>query len=181
VEGPAYLCCGVSPSVAHDPSPMRLPRSSRPLRQEPLGPPKFLPLLSTHTTLFVDPGRSSGISPIRSLCVGFWGVNTIAICVIAGHGAVSRVGECGLPCGRRGSLCPLHLCRSASTSFTGATLGRSGWCGLTPQGLAPCQKRQALLGALTARHQPRVASCASADAVVRAQDAPHNASAGPHR
>jgi hypothetical protein len=51
--------------------------------QDPLGPPKFLTLLSTHTTLFVDPGRPSGISPSRSLCVGFWGVNTIAVCVSA--------------------------------------------------------------------------------------------------
>ena len=31
-----------------------------------------------------------------------------------------------------------------------ATLGRSGWLVLTPQGLSPCKKRQALLGALTA-------------------------------
>ena len=30
-----------------------------------------------------------------------------------------------------------------------ATLGRGGWLNLTPQGLAPCKKRQALLGALT--------------------------------
>jgi len=30
-----------------------------------------------------------------------------------------------------------------------ATLGRSGWLILTPQGLSPCKKRQALLGALT--------------------------------
>ena len=30
-----------------------------------------------------------------------------------------------------------------------ATLGRGGWLNLTPQGLAPCKKRQASLGALT--------------------------------
>jgi len=30
-----------------------------------------------------------------------------------------------------------------------ATLGRGGWLNLTPQGLTPCKKRQALLGALT--------------------------------
>jgi hypothetical protein len=34
-------------------------------------------------------------------------------------------------------------------SFTAATLGMSGWLGLTQQGLAPCKKRQASLGALT--------------------------------
>ena len=49
--------------------------------QDPLGPPKFSTLLSTHTALFVDPGRPSGTSPSRSLCVGFWHVNTIAICI----------------------------------------------------------------------------------------------------
>ena len=30
-----------------------------------------------------------------------------------------------------------------------ATLGRGGWLNLTPQGLTPCKKRQASLGALT--------------------------------
>ena len=52
--------------------------------QEPGGPPKFLTPLSTHTTLFVDPDRPSGISPKkRSLCAGFWCVKTIAVCIIA--------------------------------------------------------------------------------------------------
>jgi hypothetical protein len=155
--------CRVRPtSVSGFPRPwltIRLPCASRippvPPRQEPLGPPKFLTLLSTHTTLFVDPGRPSGISPTRSLCVGFWGVKPIAICVSAHNGAVSSFGECGLPYGLRGSLCTLHLCRSVSTSFTGATLGRSGWLDLTPQGLAPCKKRQASLGAPT----PGVSRC----------------------
>jgi len=40
--------------------------------QEPSGPPKFLTLLSTPTTLLVDPDRPSGRSPTRVLCVGFW-------------------------------------------------------------------------------------------------------------
>ena len=35
-----------------------------------------------------------------------------------------------------------------------ATLGRGGWLNLTPQGLAPCKKRQALLGALTVLRSP---------------------------
>ena len=81
--------------------------------QEPDGLPKFLTLLSTHPTLFVDPGRPSGISPKRSLCVGFWGVQPLAICMMLAHGAVSRVRESGLPCGLRGSLCPLRRCCSA--------------------------------------------------------------------
>jgi hypothetical protein len=80
---------------------------------EPLGSPKFLTLLSTHPTLFVDPGRPSGRSPKRVLCVGFWGVNPIAICMTLFYEAVSSFGECGLPCGLRDSLCTLQLFRSA--------------------------------------------------------------------
>src|SRR5262245_31699214 len=117
--------------------------------QGPSGPPKFLTPLSTHTTLLVDPDRPSGSSPKRFLCVGFWSVKTIAVCMSRDNGAVSSFRECGLPYGLRGALCTLHLCRSACTSFTDATLGRSGWLDLTPQGLAPCKKRQASLGALT--------------------------------
>src|SRR5712692_6148338 len=105
--------------------------------QEPSGPPTFLTLLSTHTTLFVDPDRPSGSSPTRFLCVGFWSVKTIAICISAAYGAVSSFRECGLPCGLRGALWTLHPCCSAFTSFTGATLGMSGWLDLTQQGLTP--------------------------------------------
>jgi len=39
-------------------------------------------LLSTHPTLFVASGRPSGSSPNHFLCVGFWRVNTIAICIL---------------------------------------------------------------------------------------------------
>lgn len=81
--------------------------------QAPLGPPTCLTRLSTPTALFVDPGSPSGLSPTRSLWVGFWGVTTSAVCVIPHHGAVSSVRECGLPCGRRGALGTLQRCRSA--------------------------------------------------------------------
>ena len=133
--------------------------------QEPSGPPKFLTLLSTHTTLFVDPDRPSGNSPKRFLCVGFWGVKPIAVCMSRDHGAVSSFRECGLPYGLRGALCTLHPCCSVCTSFTGATLGRSGWLDLPPQGLTPCKKHQASLGALTlavsrARKRERSGRCA---------------------
>ena len=127
--------------------------------QEPSGPPKFLALLSTHTMLFVDPDRPSGRSPTRVLCVGFWCVKTIAVCMSRDNGAVSSFRECGLPYGLRGALCTLHLCRSACTSFTDATLGRSGWLDLPPQGLAPCKKRQASLGALTEKFSGAAAVC----------------------
>jgi hypothetical protein len=118
---------------------------------EPNGSPKFLTLLSTHPTLFVDPGRPSVRSPKRVLCVGFWGVNTIAICITRLYEAVSRFGECGLPCGLRGSLCTLQLFRSAfhRASSTVATLGMSGWLDLPQPGLPPGKKRQASLGAPT--------------------------------
>jgi hypothetical protein len=81
--------------------------------QESMRSPKFLTLLSTHTTLLVDPGRPSGSSPKRFLCVGFWGVKTIAVCMSRDHGAVSSFRECGLSYGLRGSLCTLHLVRLA--------------------------------------------------------------------
>ena len=93
---------------------IRMPCNTAFPQPEPNGSPKFLTLLATHPTLFVDPGRPSEISPRkRSLCIGFWGVNTIAICMTRLDKAVSSFGECGLPCGLRGSLCMLHLCRSA--------------------------------------------------------------------
>ena len=66
------------------------------------------------------------------------------------YGAVSSFRECGLPCGLCGSLCTLPLVRSGSQpSSPTATLGTGGWLGLTRQGLSPCKKRQASLGALT--------------------------------
>ena len=85
---------------------------------------------------------------MRFLCIGFWCVKTIAVYMSRDNGAVSSFRERGLPCGLRGALCTLHLCRSASASSTDATLGMSGWLDLTQQGLAPCKKRQASLGAL---------------------------------
>ncbi len=57
----------------------------------------------------------------------------------------------GHPCGLCGSLCTLHLYRSAFASFTTATLGMNGWLGLVQQGLSPCKKRQASLGARRGR------------------------------
>jgi len=93
--------------------------------------PKFLTLLSTHTTLFVDPGRPSGSSPKRFLCVGFWGVKTIAIGIIAltrlSQALESAVSPAVyvVPCVR--FTCVVRL----STSFTDATLGTGGWLDLT--------------------------------------------------
>jgi hypothetical protein len=77
-------------------------------------------------------------------------VNTVAICIKRHNGAVSSFGEYGLSCGLHVSLCTLQLTCSVFTSAVAvATLGRSGWLILTPQGLSPCKKRQASLGAPT--------------------------------
>ncbi len=79
-------------------------------------------------------------------------VNTVAVCIKRHDGAVSSLGGRGPSCGLHASLCTLQLTCSAFTSAVAvATLGRSGWLTLSPQGLAPCKKRQASLGALTDR------------------------------
>jgi len=117
-----------------------------------------------------DPDRPSECSPNRILCVGFWAVNTIAICIrmvytiTPNNGAVSSFRKCGLPCGLCRSLCTLQLCRSAFASSTTATLGMNGWLGLIHQGLAPWKKRQASLGA----HRGRTASYPAAPAQIPA-------------
>jgi len=63
----------------------------------------------------------------RSLRVGFWAVNTIAICSIRFNGAVSSFGECGLPCGLRDSLCTLQLFRSGLSSLLLSCNTRYEW------------------------------------------------------
>ena len=92
---------------------IRMPCDTACPQSEPDGPPKFLTLLSTHPTLLVDPDSPSQTSPLRSVCIGFCRVKSIADCITLAHGAVSSFGECGLPCGLRGSLCTLQLFRSA--------------------------------------------------------------------
>ena len=57
----------------------------------------------------------------------------------------------GSPYGLYGSLCTLHL---AVASFS-ATRDMGGWLDLSQQGLSPCKKYQALLGALTSREFPK--------------------------
>src|SRR5262245_657963 len=108
--------------------------------QEPSGPPKFLARLSTPTMLLVDPARPSGSSPTRFLCVGFWGVQPIAVCMSRAHGAVSSFRECGLPYGRRGALCPLHLCRSAFYLLHRCNT-RYGWL-VRPDPVGTCTRQE---------------------------------------
>ena len=103
----------------------------------------------------VDPGRPSRTSP-RTICPSVLAsdaVKNVAVCIKRNDGAVSSFGEYGLSCGLHVSLCTLQLTCSVFTSAVAvATLGRSGWLILTPQGLSPCKKRQASLGALEFGH-----------------------------
>jgi len=51
---------------------------------------------------------------------------------------------------RRGFLCSTVTPQTdQASSFITATLGTNGWLGLVRQGLSPCKKRQASLGATT--------------------------------
>ena len=111
--------------------------------------PTFLTLLSTHTTLEGGPRQTLGKLTNTLPLYGLLARESHRHLHYCAYEAVSHFGECGLPCGLRGALCTLHLCRSVSTSFTDATRGTGGWVDLTWQGLAPCKKRQASLGALT--------------------------------
>ena len=140
---------------------IRMPCATTFPQSEPDGSPKFLTLLSTHPTLFVDPGRSSESSPNRFLRVGFWRVNTIAICILLVTRLSQALGSADsltgyvVPCVRFNCLVQLYM----GASSTVATLGMSGWLDLSQPGLAPGKKRQASLGALT---PPRTASGPSA-------------------
>ena len=79
----------------------------------------------------------------------------VAVCFLVRNEAVSCFRACGRPYGLRDSLCTLQLLRSAPLLrlLTTATLGMSGWLDLAQQGLSPCKKHQALLGAPETRTQ----------------------------
>jgi len=95
---------------------------------------------SLHTSaLFVDPGRPSGTSPWRSLCMGFWHVNTIAICIQLLRGCVKLQ---GVRTPLRAMWCPVY---ASVGSFGFLTLlsncnTRYGWLvGPYRQGLSPAR------------------------------------------
>jgi hypothetical protein len=73
---------------------------------------------------------------MRFLCIGFWAVEIIAICIgrfsppTQLTGLYQASGKYGFPCGLCGSLCTLQLSCSAFASVTIATLGMNGWLGL---------------------------------------------------
>ena len=132
--------------------------------EEPAGSPKFLNA-SRHACHALRWTPADPRGPHRIIGPSVWAsatVNNVAVCFKRNDRAVSSFGEYGLSCGLHVSLCTLQLtCSGLPSSVAVATLGSSGWLILTPQGLSPCKKRQASLGALTA--------CASAAALERPQ------------
>ena len=136
--------------------------------QAPSGPPTYRELRSPPPTRWVAPARPSGRAPPRVLGGGCWGVHTIAGGMRRAHGAGARCSECGLSGGLRGGPGYASPVLFGCASFTEATRGRSGWGDLTPQGLTPCKKRQASLGALT--HRP---TTETALALPLAQESPN--------
>jgi len=184
LSGSCFLCRLRSPVVsfpmwtARPPrSAMRRSDSSWPIRWPSFvgapylrGRPWGLP--GSSASLFLrarlsDPSRPSGISPMRSLCVGFRYRNTVAAC--------SNANEAELLWGVRSPLRPTGFSVYASHAFIGiqgvaqsphqervasiyltssvacATLDMGGWLGLAQRGLTPRKRRRALPGALRSR------------------------------
>jgi len=106
------------------------------------GSPKFLtPSLHAYHALRWTPADPRKPHQIGSSALVSDTVNTVAIRIKRHDGAVSSFGDRGLSCGLHASLCTLQLTCSVFTSAVAvATLGRSGWLVLTPQGLSPCKK-----------------------------------------
>ncbi len=106
------------------------------------GSPKFLtPSLHAYHALRWTPADPRKPHQIGSSAWASDTVNTVAIRFKRHDGAVSSFGDRGLSCGLHASLCTLQLTCSVFTSAVAvATLGRSGWLILTPQGLSPCKK-----------------------------------------
>ena len=121
------LCRGFPQGVAH--YPYLIPEL--PISEEPTGPPKFLcASLHAYHTLMWTPAAPSETLPKRSLCVGFCRVKNIAICMSRNE-AVSSFGECGSLLRSTRFPCVRFNCIVRLPSFTAATLGMSGWLGLT--------------------------------------------------
>ena len=96
-------------------------------------------------------GDLTGSGPVVSAS-GAFNPSPSALSLMTGLCQAS--GRAVFPDGLRDSLCTLQLCRSALASFTAATLGRSGWLGLTPQGLAPCKNTPSFAWRTNATAQP---------------------------
>lgn len=89
----------------------------------------------------------------RCLCLGFWSVNAIAICIKRVTRLYQALGSAASPAGYV-VPCVRFTCVVRPyivASSTVATLGMSGGLDLAQPGLAPGKKHQASLGALTLR------------------------------
>lgn len=137
----------VSPSV-----PSR-PRALRCLRvQESMGSPKFFDASLHACHALMTPAGLWNLTktiPLRGLLAN---VNDRRLHLVSSlSGLYQTSGRCGLPYGLHGSLCTLQTFRSVRryrlSSYGSATLGTGGRLDLTRQGLSPCKKRQACLGA----------------------------------
>jgi len=158
---PGFPFCGTpSASLALMPRSLAVSRShqglpsswrfslARPVRRIPrsLWTPADPPS-THHNALFVL--ASGPLTPSPSAC---WDLRPCALTRL-----YQDFGECGLPCGLRGSLYTpqpfrwVILLPPSITFLAVATLSMGGWLVLTQRGLSPLKKRQASLGAPTTR------------------------------
>jgi hypothetical protein len=110
------------------------------------GDPKFLLLLLIHATL-LHPGSASRFLPVSEpfVLASVWD-ETVAHCFLI-LSRLAALEPCGSSCGLHHSLCTLTLFHSIFLSSITPTLDTSEWLALTRQGLSPCKKHQAFLGA----------------------------------
>ncbi len=132
-----------------DQPPPSLQAGGPPCCQESMGSPTFSTLLSLHAR---PCGPRQTLRPL-AVAIPLSGLpmrenrRRLPSCL---HEAVPDFRGCGHPAGLQSARWTLPRMRSvSSTSSTDATRGTGGWRDLPWQGLAPCKKRQASLGALT--------------------------------
>jgi len=130
----------------------RIPYSDASHAQEPLGPPKFfdVSLPACHglwTPADLHTLANSGALVLLSVCVKTLSVRNSDV------EAVPALQGARHPCGLQDTLSTLRLSCSppSSDSASDARLDTGGWLALTRQGLSPCKRRQASLGAVTPR------------------------------
>ena len=73
-----------------------------------MGLASSLSLLSAHVTPY-NTGKSSRISPLRFLCIGFRFPENVAICFLSSNDAKNSFRDMRIPCDLCSSLCTLRL------------------------------------------------------------------------
>ncbi len=177
VEGPAYRVSRVSPlrgsvSVSH--AQASLQAGTHRVSQVP-----DASLHASHALKWTPAEPRAAHQKKRCLCIGFWGVNPIAICIkrftrlSQALGSADSLAGYVVPCVRFTCVVRLYI----AASSTVATLGMSGWLNLPQPALAPGKKPQAWVGALTL---PVTASCPTATFHVHSepQQGPRHPGAG---